>query len=97
MGIAIVLYLIVVKIKMIGTATLRSEIEDALEDASKCSEALAHLLKESRYSGVTTPEIFKKIREAKMHCEEANKHCEEVMERYTNAYRIYYKLCPGRI
>ena len=64
-------------------ATRLKEMEDALERANRCSEALEQLLKEAKNTGGATPEMFTRI-------SEANGQCEEAMQQYITRYSAYY-------
>jgi hypothetical protein len=70
---------------MKNKAALLKEMDEALESANRCSEALEKLLKEARDMGRPSPEFIELI-------SSTNKQCDEDMNRYITAYRKYYNV-----
>lgn len=64
---------------------LLDEMDEALEAANRCSEALEQLLKEAKKIGTPSPELVERISAMNMQCDEA-------MKRYIMAYRNYYNV-----
>jgi len=62
---------------------LMREMNESLEAANKCSEALEALLKEAKATGRPTPDLVTRI-------SVTNRQCDEHMERYITAYRGFY-------
>jgi hypothetical protein len=72
---------------MNNKVNLLKEMDEALERANLCSEALEKLLKQAKDVGRPEPELVEKI-------SATNKRCDEEMQRYVNAYRSYYNIAP---
>jgi hypothetical protein len=70
---------------MKNKAALLKEMNEALEAANKCSEALEKLLKGAKEMGRRSPEFIEQI-------STTNRRCDEEMNRYINAYRKYYNI-----
>jgi hypothetical protein len=65
--------------------TLLEEMDEALELANMCNEALEALLKEAKAVGRPSPELVEQI-------STTHKECDEAMERYVTAYRGFYNI-----